>query len=54
MIVEERDYRLHPGKLKTYLDLYAAEGMAVQKQILGNMLGYFSTDLGELQHVVHL
>jgi hypothetical protein len=54
MIVEERDYRLHPGKLKTYLDLYAAEGMAVQKQILGNMLGYFSTDIGELQHVVHL
>jgi hypothetical protein len=28
--------------------------MAVQKQILGNMLGYFSTDIGELQHVVHL
>ena len=54
MIVEERDYCLHPGKLKTYLDLYAAEGMAVQKQILGNMLGYFFTDIGELQHVVHL
>jgi hypothetical protein len=54
MIVEERDYRLHPGTLKTYLELYAAEGMAVQKQILGNMLGYFSTDIGELQHVVHL
>ena len=54
MIVEERDYRLHPGKLGTYLKLYAEEGMAVQKQILGNMLGYFSTDLGELQHVVHL
>ena len=54
MIVEERDYRLHPGTLKTYLELYAAEGMAVQKQILGNMLGYFFTDIGELQHVVHL
>src|ERR1700759_546892 len=54
MIVEERDYRLHPGKLGTYMKLYAEEGMAVQIQILGNMLGYFSTDTGELQHVVHL
>jgi hypothetical protein len=54
MIVEERDYRLHPGKLGTYLKLYEEEGMAVQKRILGNMIGYFSTDIGELQHVVHL
>ncbi len=54
MIVEERDYRLHPGKVAEYLKRYEAEGLAIQRPILGNLIGYFHTDMGELNRIVHL
>ena len=38
MIVEERDYRLHPGKLGAYLKLYSEEGIAVQKEKIDQAL----------------
>ncbi|MGB3067038.1 MAG: NIPSNAP family protein [Ottowia sp.] len=54
MIVEERTYTTHPGQWRAYLALYEAEGMAIQKRILGRMVGYYHTDIGELNQIVHL
>jgi hypothetical protein len=54
MIVEQRTYIAHPGKIREYLALYEAEGMAVQKRILGRMVGYYTSDIGELNQIVHL
>ena len=54
MIVEERIYRIRPGKMKTYLDLVRDEGLAIQQPILGNLIGYFVTEIGPLNHVVHM
>lgn len=54
MIVEERIYRIRLGKMKDYLDLYAAEGMPIQTRILPRMIGYFTTEIGPLSSVVHL
>lgn len=54
MIIEERIYTLYPGKVPAYLALYQSEGMALQTKILGNLIGYFSTDVGPLNQVVHL
>lgn len=54
MIVEERIYRLHPGKVAPYLRAYEAEGLQVQLEILGRLVGYFQTEIGPLNHVVHL
>ena len=54
MIVEERIYTLVVGKAPEYLALYQAEGLAIQKPILGRMLGYFSTEFGPLNQIVHL
>jgi hypothetical protein len=54
MIVEERIYTLHPGKQAEYLALYEKEGMAIQKRILGMMVGYYTTEVGPLNQVVHL
>jgi hypothetical protein len=34
--------------------VYEAEGLAVQRAILGRMLGYFATEVGPLNQVVHL
>jgi len=54
MIVEERIYTLHAGKAAQYLKLYEQEGLAVQRPILGNLVGYYSTEIGPLNVVVHM
>ena len=54
MIVEERIYTLYAGKVAQYLSLYQAEGLAVQKEILGNMLGYYQVEVGPQNQIVHL
>jgi len=54
MLYEERTYTLKPGSLVAYFKTYEAEGLAVQKAILGNLVGYFSTEFGTLNQVVHI
>ena len=54
MIVEERIYRMRPGKAPDYIKGYAQEGLAIQRPILGNLVGYYSTEIGPLNLVVHL
>ena len=54
MIVDERTYTLHIGKIPEYLRLYQAEGLEIQKKTLGNLIGYFVTEVGQLSTVVHL
>ncbi len=54
MIVEERIYTLQPGQAGAYLKAYEAEGMAIQKPILGRMVGYYQTEFGTLNQVIHM
>tara|TARA_R110000868_G_scaffold404811_1_gene683355 strand:+ start:1781 stop:2101 length:321 start_codon:yes stop_codon:yes gene_type:complete len=54
MFVDERIYTLHAGNVPVFLKLYEAEGMAIQVKILGNMVGYYYTDIGPLNQIVHL
>jgi NIPSNAP len=54
VLVELRTYTTQPGKLGEYLALYEAEGLAVQKRILGRMVGYYRSEIGALNQVVHL
>lgn len=54
MIVEERIYTLHIGKVPEYLKLYEAEGFGVQTRILGNLLGYYQVEFGPQNQIVHL
>ena len=54
MIAEMRTYTLYPGKVGPYMALYEAEGLAVQTRILGRLLGYYSTEIGDVNQVVHL
>ena len=48
MIVEQRDYHCHTGKLPELVRLYEREGIALQEEILGGLLGAFTVDVGEL------
>lgn len=54
MLVELRTYTFHPGKLPEFLHVYEQEGLEVQKRVLGHMVGYFTTEIGPLNQVVHL
>ncbi|MGE0152108.1 MAG: NIPSNAP family protein [Reyranellaceae bacterium] len=53
MIVDERSYTLVPGTLKQWQALYEQEGLPVQQRILGNLLGFFVTEIGTLNTIVH-
>ena len=48
MIVEQRDYHVFTGKLNELVRLYAEEGIAIQEEILGGLVGVFTTDIGAL------
>jgi hypothetical protein len=54
VIVEERTYTIAAGRLSEYLGRYEEMGLALQTRILGNLIAYFSTEIGALSTLVHL
>jgi hypothetical protein len=54
MLVEQRTYTTLPGKWREYLALYEAEGLEIQRRILGRLVGYYHTDVGALNQVIHM
>jgi hypothetical protein len=54
MIVEERTYHVHTGKLGELVRLYAEEGTEIQQRVLGNLIGAFTVDIGDLSSIVQL
>jgi hypothetical protein len=55
MLVEERLYTLQPGAVAAFFELYeqpsVREAMA---PMLSNLIGYYSTEIGPLNMIVHL
>jgi hypothetical protein len=54
MIVEERNYTLVPGSVARYLDLWRSMGRAPQVAHLGDPLGVYTVEIGELNTLVYL
>lgn len=54
MIIEQRDYHVHTGKLKELVGHYESEGIEIQQEVLGNLIGWFTTDIGDLSTVVSM
>ena len=54
MIIEMRTYLLKPAKLKKFLDIYDKQIRETHVSILGNQIGFFYTEFGDLNKVVHL
>ena len=46
IIVEQRDYHVHTGRLPELLRLYAEEGIPIQAEVLGGFIGAFTTEIG--------
>ena len=54
MLVEQRTYTTQPGKVREYLALYEAEGLPIQRRLLGRLVGYYRSEFGALNQVIHL
>jgi hypothetical protein len=54
MIVEQRDYHVLTGKLPELLQLYETEGVPIQQEVLGGLVGAFTTDVGALSTYTQL
>jgi hypothetical protein len=54
MYVEERMYRLKIGTAPEYLKHYEADGMKVQLKYLPYLVGYYFTEVGSLNMIVHM
>jgi hypothetical protein len=54
MYVEERMYQLVPGGVDEYFKQYGEYGLPVQLRHLPHLVGYYRTEVGTLDTVVHL
>lgn len=54
MFYELRTYTLKPTKLADWLALYKSAALEVQQEHLGNLVGFFTTEIGEVNQVIHL
>lgn len=54
MIYEERNYSFQPAHFQRFLQLFEAEGLALMQEHLGGLVGYFTTETGELNTAMHL
>lgn len=53
MIVEERTYIVRPGRAAEFLRHVETLGLPVSRPTLGGLIGYFHTEIGTLNQVVH-
>lgn len=53
MFVEIRTYRLKNGAVPAYLAA-VAEGIAIQRRHLGALIGYYSSEIGPINQIVHI
>lgn len=54
MIVEERIYTMQPGRTAEWLAFYGERGLPIQQRLLGRLIGFFQSEIGTLNQVVHL
>ena len=54
MIVEHRTYTLKPLHSGAFLELYERAALPLQKKYLGHLVGFFVSEIGPLNQVVHL
>jgi hypothetical protein len=54
MIVEERIYTAQSGRAKEWVDFYGEHGLPIQQRLLGKLIGFFTSEIGELNKIVHL
>jgi hypothetical protein len=54
MIYEERSYMFQPAHFQSFLTLFEQEGLDIMTSHLGGLVGYFTTEVGQLNTAVHI
>jgi hypothetical protein len=54
MIIEHRTYNLPHGTMEDYLARYEKNALPLLKKHLGRLLGFFVSEIGPLNQVVHI
>ena len=54
MYYELRTNTLDPLKMGDWLALYQSHALEVQREHLGNLVGFFTSEVGEINQVVHM
>jgi hypothetical protein len=54
LLIDHRTYRIKPGCVGAYLDLYEKHGLAAQTRHLGQPLAYMFAETGEINTIVHI
>ena len=52
MIVDYRAYTVHSGNAASFMDLFEKEGLEPQVRILGNFMGVYRTEFGNINQIV--
>ena len=54
MIFEQRTYTITHGRMEDYLERYERDALPLQRKYLGRLLGFFLSEIGPLNQVVHI
>ncbi|NBA93661.1 NIPSNAP family protein [Pseudomonas sp. R5(2019)] len=54
MLIEQRIYQIKPGTLHEFIRVYEEEGLPIQGEALGNLIGYFKPETGDINRVIQL
>lgn len=54
MYFEMRTYRLKNGSIPEYLSLVGETGIEIQKKHLGQLVGYYHSEIGPINQIVHI
>lgn len=54
MFYEVRTYRLRNGTVPAYLKVVEEDGIAIQKEHLGHLVGYFFSEIGPINEIMHI
>ncbi len=54
MYVEIRTYTLKNGSVPAYLDAVGDTGIEIQKRHLGRLIGYYASEIGPINQIVHI
>jgi len=54
MLIDLRTYTVQPGTTSEYLAIYDAQAKDAQLKHLGRMVGFFTSEVGPLNEIVHI
>ena len=52
MVIDQRTYTLHVGTVAPFMELFEKEGLEPQVRILGNFMGLYRTEIGNINQII--